>query len=131
MVNWTDHMAVCLIVDDSLVARLVARKAVSSLGFAIREAADGGAGLQACSRSMPDAILVDWNMPGMNGMDFLRGLRAMPGGELPVVILSTTEDDPRHIQSAMRLGADACVVKPLNGGIIQKSFAAAGLIGTS
>lgn len=124
-------MAVCLIVDDSLVARLVARKAVSSLGFAIREAPDGGAGLQACARFMPDAILVDWNMPGMNGMDFLRGLRAMPGGELPVVILSTTEDDPRHIQSAMQLGADACVVKPLNGGIIQKSFAAAGLIGTS
>lgn len=124
-------MAVCLIVDDSLIARLVARKAVSSLGFSIREASGVELGLQACARSMPDAILVDWNMPGKSGIDFLERLRAMPGGDLPVVIFSTTENDPRHIQSALRLGADACVVKPLNGGVIQKSFAAAGLIGTA
>lgn len=121
-------MAVCLIVDDSLIVRIVARKAIEAFGFEIREAADGKAALNACGQSMPDAILVDWNMPVMNGIDFLKGLRGMPGGNAPVVIFCTTEDDPRHLQSAMGVGANGCILKPLSGGAIQASFTEAGLI---
>lgn len=121
-------MAVCLIVDDSLIVRLVARKAIEALGFDIRESVDGRAALEACGKSMPDAVLVDWNMPVMNGIDFLKGLRGMPGGDAPVVIFCTTEDDPRHLQSAIGVGADGCILKPLSGGAIQASFSQAGLV---
>jgi two-component system chemotaxis response regulator CheY len=122
-------MAVCLIVDDSLIARLVARKAVAAMGYDVREAVDGKAALVACAASMPDAILVDWNMPVMNGIDFLKQLRAMPGGDVPGVIFCTSEDHPGHLQSAIGVGADGCIVKPLSDAAIQRSFSQAGLIG--
>ena len=90
-------MTSCLIVDDSTVVRKVARKILESLNFSIDEAADGQKALEICQRGMPDAVLLDWNMPVMDGLDFLRHLRAMSGVEQPVVVFCTTENDPEHI----------------------------------
>ncbi len=73
-------MKSCLIVDDSRVVRKVARRILEELEFAIEEAADGQLAMAVCQRRMPDAILLDWNMPVMNGIDFLRALRQMQGG---------------------------------------------------
>ena len=69
-------MRTCLIVDDSRVIRKVARRILEDLGFEIAEAADGMEALAWCRAAMPDAILLDWNMPVMNGIDFLRRLRS-------------------------------------------------------
>ena len=72
-------MKTCLVVDDSSVIRKVARRILEGLEFQIVEAEDGEQALDACRSKMPDAILLDWNMPKMDGYEFLRNLRRLPG----------------------------------------------------
>ncbi|MDA0998488.1 MAG: response regulator, partial [Proteobacteria bacterium] len=108
----------CLIVDDSKVIRMVARKILQELDFETEEAADGKEALDACLKRMPEAILLDWNMPVMNGIEFLRALRAAPGGTAPVVVFCTTENDIKHIQEAIQSGANEYIMKPFYSEII-------------
>lgn len=117
----------CLIVDDSRVIRKVARRILERMGFACSEAADGAAALEACRQAMPDAVLLDWSMPVMNGLDFLKALRREPNGETPVVVFCTTENDMAHITEALRHGADEYVMKPFDQDILESKFAEAGL----
>ncbi|OFX10944.1 MAG: two-component system response regulator [Alphaproteobacteria bacterium RIFOXYD12_FULL_60_8] len=117
-----------LIVDDSKVIRMVARKIMTELGFNPIEAADGQEALNRCKEALPDAVLLDWNMPVMNGIDFLRALRQLPGGDGPVVVFCTTENDIGHIQEAMEAGANEYIMKPFDNEIIQSKFAQVGLI---
>ena len=121
-------MKSCLIVDDSRVVRKVARRILEDLHFSIEEAADGRLAMEACLRKMPDVILLDWNMPVMNGLDFLRALRKTPGGTSPVVVFCTTENDLAHIQEALGAGADEYIMKPFDGDIIRNKFAQVGLL---
>jgi len=121
-------MKSCLIVDDSRVVRKVARRILEELEFAIEEAADGQLAMAACERQMPDAILLDWNMPVMNGIDFLRALRRMQGGAAPFVVFCTTENDIRHIQEAVSAGANEYIMKPFDTDIIQAKFQQVGLL---
>jgi len=112
-------MKTCLVVDDSRVIRMVARKILEELNFEIQEAADGKQALEACQARMPDGILLDWNMPVMNGLDFLVELRKQPGGDRPKVVFCTTENDLKHIQVAMSAGADEYIMKPFDSEIIE------------
>ena len=121
-------MKSCLIIDDSKVIRMVARKILEELRFQIDEAADGKVGVEACQRRMPDVVLLDWNMPVMNGIEFLRQLRGMEGGSEPVVIFCTTENDIDHIQEAISTGADEYIMKPFDSEILQSKFAQLGLL---
>jgi two-component system, chemotaxis family, chemotaxis protein CheY len=121
-------MKSCLIVDDSSVVRKVARRILEDLEFSIEEAADGQLAMQACQRKMPDAILLDWNMPVMNGIDFLKALRTMQGGQSPVVVFCTTENDIKHIQEAVSAGANEYIMKPFDTDIIQAKFQQVGLL---
>jgi two-component system, chemotaxis family, chemotaxis protein CheY len=121
-------MKSCLIVDDSKVVRKVARRILEDLHLAIEEAADGKLAMAACLRHMPDVILLDWNMPVMNGIDFLRALRGTAGGAAPVVVFCTTENDLAHIQQAIVAGANEYIMKPFDSDIIQTKFAQAGLL---
>src|SRR6201996_4612416 len=82
----------CLVVDDSRVIRKVARRIIEDMGFDVAEAGDGVEALSWCRASMPDAILLDWNMPGMNGIEFLRQLREERGGDKPKVVFCTVEN---------------------------------------
>ena len=121
-------MKSCLIVDDSKVIRMVARKILQELGFETIEAADGDEALSASKEKLPDAVLLDWNMPVMNGLDFLIKLREEPNGKKPVVVFCTTENDMSHITQALRAGADEYVMKPFDGDIIESKFAETGLV---
>lgn len=121
-------MKSCLIVDDSKVIRMVARRILEGLHFEIAEAADGKMALEACQKSMPDAILLDWNMPVMNGIDFLRELRQLKGGATPLVVFCTTENDLAHIQEAISAGANEYIMKPFDSEIIEAKFSQIGLI---
>jgi two-component system chemotaxis response regulator CheY len=121
-------MKQCLIVDDSKVVRMVARKILEGLNFAIEEAENGKVAIDACRRRMPDAILLDWNMPVMSGIDFLRDLRKMDGGSDPIVVFCTTENDLSHIREAIGAGANEYIMKPFDSEIIEAKFAQAGLI---
>ncbi len=121
-------MKTCLIVDDSKVIRMVARRILEELDFSIIEAADGEKAMEACRIRMPDAILLDWNMPVMSGIDFLRELRKMNGGDQPVVVFCTTENDIEHIREALQAGANEYIMKPFDSDIIQAKFAQVGLL---
>lgn len=121
-------MKSCLIVDDSKVIRMVAKKILHELSFKTEEAEDGAAALEACKRAMPDAVLLDWNMPVMNGIDFLRALRQLPGGDHPVVVFCTTENDIEHIQEAITAGANEYIMKPFDSEILQAKFSQVGLL---
>ena len=121
------RMRTCLIVDDSRVIRKVARRILEELGYEIAEAADGMEALAWCRAAMPDAILLDWNMPVMNGIEFLRHLRAEPSGAKPTVIFCTVENDVERIREALDCGANEYIMKPFDGDIIASKFAEAGL----
>jgi two-component system, chemotaxis family, chemotaxis protein CheY len=118
----------CLVVDDSAVIRKVARRILEGLQFRITEAEDGSMALDACRSQMPDAVLLDWNMPIMDGYDFLRGLRQMPGGKTPKVVFCTTENDISHIARAMHAGADEYIMKPFDKEIVTSKMQQVGLI---
>ena len=79
-------MKTCLVVDDSSVIRKVARRILEGLEFQIMEAEDGEQALDVCRKQMPDAVLLDWNMPKMDGYEFLRVLRRLPDGDRPKVV---------------------------------------------
>lgn len=121
-------MKSCLVVDDSRVVRKVARKILEELSFDCSEAEDGRQAIDACTRAMPDAILLDWNMPVMNGIEFLKRLRKMTGGEQPKVVFCTTENDLAHIREALSAGANEYIMKPFDSDIIQTKFAQVGLL---
>ena len=121
-------MKSCLIVDDSKVVRMVARKILEGLNFEIDEAEDGQKAIEACERSMPDAVLLDWNMPVKSGIEFLVDLRAMKDVEQPVVVFCTTENDMSHIQQAIQAGANEYIMKPFDSEIIESKFTQVGLI---
>ena len=118
----------CLIVDDSRVVRTVAGRIVQDLNFTVSEAGDGAQALQHCREAMPDAILLDWNMPIMNGIDFLRALRRETGGDKPVVVFCTNENDAEHITEAMRSGANEYIMKPFDADIVYSKFLETGLV---
>jgi len=121
-------MKSCLIVDDSKVIRMVAKKILQELDFETEEAEDGRGALEICKNHLPTAVLLDWNMPVMNGIEFLRELRAMPGGDQPVVVFCTTENDIDHIQEAIEAGANEYIMKPFDSEILQSKFAQVGLL---
>ena len=121
-------MKTCLVVDDSKVVRMVARKILEGLSFGVIEAEDGQKALDACAAEMPDAILLDWNMPVMSGIEFLRALRSMEGVEQPIVVFCTTENDMAHIQEAISSGANEYIMKPFDSEIIESKFSQVGLI---
>jgi len=116
----------CLIVDDSRIIRKVARRIVEGLGYEVDEAADGAEALAYCGGVMPDVLLVDWNMPVMDGLSFLRRLRALPGGNQPKVLFCTIETRPERIAEALAAGADDYVMKPFDGEILQSKLAEVG-----
>ncbi|MEQ8299772.1 MAG: response regulator [Hyphomonas sp.] len=121
-------MKTCLIVDDSRVVRKVAARIIQDLKFNVTEAGDGAEALKACRENMPDAVLLDWNMPVMNGLDFLRALRREDGGKKPLVVFCSIENDAEHINEAIRSGADEFIMKPFDADILESKFAEVGLV---
>lgn len=121
-------MKTCLVVDDSRVVRKVARRIVEDLGFACEEAEDGQKAYEACEKAMPEAILLDWNMPVMSGIEFLEKLRLMENGAGPKVVFCTTENNMSHIQRAMQAGANEYIMKPFDSEIIESKFSQIGLL---
>jgi two-component system chemotaxis response regulator CheY len=121
-------MRTCLIVDDSRVIRKIARQIFESMSYSCEEAENGQIALDLCKANLPDFILLDWNMPVMNGLDFVRGLRMLPGGEKPSVVFCTTENDLNHIQQALGAGANEYIMKPFDADIIRGKLEQLGLV---
>jgi two-component system chemotaxis response regulator CheY len=120
-------MKTCLVVDDSSVTRKIARRILEEMNFKITEAEDGEKALEACQHEMPVSILLDWNMPVMDGLEFLGNLRRMPGGDRPKVVFCTTENDVAHIARALHAGANEYIMKPFDKDIVAAKFQEIGL----
>jgi len=117
----------CLVVDDSRVIRKVARRILEDLGFEVAEAADGVEAMAWCQAMMPDVVLLDWRMPSMDGLDFVRQLRRQPGGEAPKVLFCSVENEIAQIRQALDAGADEYVMKPFDGEIVASKLAYLGV----
>ena len=120
-------MKTCLVVDDSKVIRKVARHILETLGFQVSEAGDGREALEPCQASTPDVILLDWNMPVMSGMDFLRALRETAFGAKPKVVFCTTENGMAYIRAAIEAGADEYVMKPFDRDTLESKLQIVGV----
>ncbi|MBC7985439.1 MAG: response regulator [Sphingomonadaceae bacterium] len=107
-------MKSCLVVDDSKVIRKVARHMLETLDFSVEEAVDGRDALSQVERETPDVVLLDWNMPIMSGMEFLRALALAKMSKRPKVVFCTTENGIAHIRAAIDAGADEYVMKPFD-----------------
>jgi two-component system chemotaxis response regulator CheY len=119
-----------LVVDDSGVVRRVARRILEKYGFEVREAADGAEALLACRAQMPGFVLLDRNMPVLDGIGFLRALRAENGPDEPVVIMCTTEAAMDRILEGLEAGAQEYVMKPFDEDILLAKLAQVGLLGS-
>ncbi len=118
----------CLVVEDSRVVRTVACNILEDLEFDTAEAEDGDAALRSCHERMPELVLLDWNMPGSGGLEFLQRLRSGDNGERPVVVFTITENDYDEIKSAMTAGANEYVLKPFDRTVIAEKLRQVGLI---
>jgi two-component system chemotaxis response regulator CheY len=121
-------MKTLLIVDDSRTVRTIVRKMLAETGLEMSEAEDGAQALDACKASLPDAVIVDWNMPVMDGIGFVRQLRALPGGQTPAVIFCTTESSADHIVTALEAGANEYIMKPFDSEIVRLKLEQAGVL---
>ncbi len=116
-------MKSCLIVDDSSVVRKVARRILEDMDFIVDEAEDGQEAFDKCRQEMPDYILLDWQMPIMSGLEFLKLVRAYVGGTAPRIIFCVTEYDVGQIALAKKAGANEYMMKPFDREILESMFA--------
>lgn len=120
-------MKSCLVVDDSKVIRKVARHILETLNFSVDEAEDGREALTRIDAHMPDVVLLDWNMPVMGGIEFLRTLRQRDIANQPKVVFCTTENDAAHIRAAIDAGADEYVMKPFDRETLESKLQIVGI----
>ena len=122
-------MKTVLLVDDSRAVRLVGRRMMGTFGLEVLEAEDGQQALEV-ARANPelDVILLDWNMPIMDGMEFLTALRAEDRQKQPIVVMCTTENDMPRIVQAMQAGANEYIMKPFDSDVVQSKFEQVGLL---
>ncbi len=123
-----DSKKTCLVVDDSRVVRKVARRILEVHGYNVEEAEDGSLALDSCRDHLPDCVLLDWNMPVMNGLEFLEALRVEFGPANPPVVFCTTENDSNFIERAIASGAQEYIMKPFNEEILVGKFEQVGLL---
>lgn len=126
--NRNKKMKTCLIVDDSVVVRKLARMMIEDFGFSCTEVNDGRQAMDFCQKEMPTLVLLDWNMPVMNGMEFMSALRALPGGTDVKIIFCTTENQLGAIKEALAAGADEYIMKPFDNDILESKFREVGLL---
>jgi len=115
-----------LVVDDSTAIRRYLHEILESQGFEVVEAGNGREGLERISEQPVELVLLDWNMPVMNGLQMLQQLRSEPGAGDPPVMMVTIEHDLNQISQALESGANEFVMKPFTPEIILDKLALLG-----
>lgn len=118
----------CLIVDDSRVVRKVSRRIVEALGYVVTEAENGQEALGRCQLSMPDLVLLDWDMPIMTGIEFIASFRAIRGNERAKAVFCTSKSGAHDIHRGIAAGADEYVTKPFDEATLRAKLQAIGAI---
>ena len=118
-----------LIIDDSRAMRAILKSAVTSLGFGFAEASNGLEGIDQLTNHGPfDLALVDWNMPVMNGLEFVTAARAKPELADMKIVMVTTEVEMSQVARALTAGADEYVMKPFTTDILREKLGMLGLV---
>ena len=117
-----------LVVDDSAVIRRVMRKMLEEMRFTVDEAENGELALEAWRRNPPDGVMLDWNMPVMTGIEFLRAMRGEEHDRRTTVVLCTTEHSFAHIEEALEAGADEYIMKPFDAPVLESKLQQVGLL---
>ncbi|SDY82051.1 two-component system, chemotaxis family, response regulator CheY [Micromonospora pattaloongensis] len=119
-----------IVIDDSRAMRLILRRILGQLGFDVVEAEDGQAALNVLEgmEQKPDLALVDWNMPNMNGLEFVTAARDNPQLREMTLVMVTTESEQSQIVRALAAGAHEYVIKPFTSGAMVEKLALLGLV---
>lgn len=122
-------MSKALIVDDSKTIRMIIRRILVEIGYEVCEAGNGREGLEvlAAERAEVSLVLVDWNMPEMNGLEMLKQLRLDPNYAALKVMMVTTETELDHMRSALVAGANEYVMKPFTKNILKEKLELVGI----
>ena len=119
-----------IVVDDSRAMRLILKRIVGQIGFEVFEAEDGQAALDLLGTldPLPNLALVDWNMPNMNGLEFVTAVRADARFREMTLVMVTTESEQSQIVRALAAGAHEYVIKPFTQGAMVEKLALLGLV---
>jgi two-component system, chemotaxis family, chemotaxis protein CheY len=117
-----------LMVDDSRVIRAIVGRAMQELGFKTEEAGDGQAALERLKSGPPPAVmLIDWNMPGLNGLELVQAIRANPEWSDVRLVMITSENEIDRVEKALEAGADEYIMKPFTKDMIQEKLTLIGV----
>jgi two-component system chemotaxis response regulator CheY len=119
-----------LVIDDSKAIRIILRKLLDELGFEVVEAANGREALQRIDASTGpfDLALIDWNMPEMNGLEFVREVRGQGGHENLTMVMVTTETEAGQVVRALAAGANEYIMKPFSRDVLVDKLNMLGLV---
>ena len=117
-----------LIIDDSRTMRIIIAKIVRELGFETGEAGHGGEALDWINANgFPELVCCDWNMPEMNGLEFVKAARALPDNDGMQIMMITTESEAENVMAALESGANEYLMKPFTKESIQDKLSLLGL----
>jgi two-component system chemotaxis response regulator CheY len=121
---------VALVIDDSRAMRMILSRITSGLGFEVWEAGNGREALDLLNATeiVPQVALVDWNMPEMNGLEFIIAVRADPKYRAMTLMMVTTESEQGQIVRALAAGAHEYVIKPFTPDAIEEKLALLGVL---
>lgn len=121
-------MKTCIIIEDSEIIREIASRILAELSVEAKEADSASSALQLCRDSGADVVLLDWDLPSLGALDFLRGAAELPPEKRPVIILCATENDPQQFTLARAAGAAHYLLKPFDRQSIESKLAEIGVI---
>lgn len=120
-----------MVIDDSRAMRMILKRIITKLGYEVVEAANGKEAvdyLHANATTMPEVALIDWNMPEMNGLEFVTTVRSEPRLRQMTLMMVTTESEQSQIVRALAAGAHEYVIKPFTPDAILEKLALLGLV---
>jgi len=125
-------MPSALVIDDSKATRSILGRMLSEMGFQVHQAGDGAQALTKLKEIGPVSVaLIDWDMPVMNGFEFLKAVRSQDGYNDVRLMMVTTESAIHQIARALEAGADEYLMKPFTPALLRQKLSILGLVGPS
>lgn len=121
-------MATILVIEDSEIIRSIMRRIFEGLGHEVIEAEGPAAAIDLCVSEGPDIVFLDWDLPSLGALDFLRDMNATAPEGRPKTVLCLTENDPRQIALARAVGAPYHILKPFDPSVLHTVLLQAGVI---
>ncbi|NWG93129.1 MAG: response regulator [Parvularculaceae bacterium] len=121
-------MKTCLIVEDSNVIREIALRILTDLGIEAKECETAAEAVELCRKAKPDVVLLDWDLPSLGALDFLKGVAELAVDQRPAIVLCATENDPQQFTLAKAAGAQHHILKPFDRLSIESKLAEIGVV---